>query len=54
VHALATLAAAQTRGARTRLTQRDELARKLGVYEENEASPSAQLTRISRRGRAES
>jgi DNA-binding MurR/RpiR family transcriptional regulator len=43
VHALATLAAAQTRGARARLAQRDELARRLGVYEETEASPGAQL-----------
>jgi DNA-binding MurR/RpiR family transcriptional regulator len=34
VHALATLAVAQTRGARSRLAERDKLALQLGVYEE--------------------
>jgi DNA-binding MurR/RpiR family transcriptional regulator len=53
VHALATLAAAQTRGARTRLAQRDELARRLGVYEEDEASSGPQLARQAQGKRAE-
>lgn len=53
VHALATLAAAQTRGARTRLAQRDELARRLGVYEETETSPGTQLARRLQGKRAE-
>lgn len=53
VHALATLAAAQTRGARTRLAQRDELARRLGVYEETDPSPGGQLARQPQGERAE-
>jgi len=42
VHALATLAAAQTRGARSRLAQRDDLARKLDVYQETASLTAAE------------